>query len=85
LSHGIGGGGWLESSSELGCLQRFGQDQSVQDDDGAVGEQFNQDEFAPENVIGLEWSEKECLLLDVPLFVIPCQSAKVLAFIVFQL
>ena len=49
-----GGGGQLpllEPAPELGRLDRLGQDEGVENDDGEVGEEFDQDELGPEDVV----------------------------------
>ena len=48
----------LEPPAELGGLHRLHEDEGVEDDQGEVGEQLDQDELAPENVVGLRNGEK---------------------------
>ena len=40
-----------ELAPELGCLDGLGEDEGVEDDDGGVRDELDQDELGPEHVV----------------------------------
>ena len=50
----------LEPPAELGGLHGLHQDERVEDDEGAVGKQLDEQELAPENVVRLKKKRQRC-------------------------